>query len=197
MVFVEESAEQVASMHPSWLAVANDTQVGGSIRRFQSERPVGTVVVVVLDVDAEHLLKVTAPANQQPVQALGPHRADPALGVGVGVGACTGVTSASVPSDKKTSSKAVELRIPIADEEPQPPIPKHQQQVAGLLGNPSPVRVGGHAGQVNPSSIQFDEEQHLQPSEPVGCVKAFMQLAGTRGASRRVDRVGVPCLAGP
>jgi hypothetical protein len=32
---------------------------------------------------------------------------------------------------------------------------------------------------------------------PVGCINAFVQLAGTRGASRRVDRVGIPCLAGP
>jgi transketolase len=31
----------------------------------------------------------------------------------------------------------------------------------------------------------------------VGCVNAFMQLAGTHGASRRVDRGGLPCLAGP
>jgi hypothetical protein len=46
--------------HSTWLAVADDTQVGGWIRRFQSERPVGTVVVVVGDVDAEHLLKVPA-----------------------------------------------------------------------------------------------------------------------------------------
>ena len=106
MVFVEEPAEQVTSMHPSWLAVADDPQVGEWIRRLQSERPVGTVMVVVGDVDPEHLLEVSSPANQQPVQALGPHRADPALGVGVGVGACTGVTSASVPSDRNTSSKA-------------------------------------------------------------------------------------------
>ena len=53
MVFVEESAEQVVSMHPAWLAVADDTQVGGWIRRFQSECPVGTVVVVVGDVHLE------------------------------------------------------------------------------------------------------------------------------------------------
>jgi len=86
MVFVEESAEQVTSMHPAWLAVADDPQVGEWIRRLQSERPVGTVMVVVGDVDPEHLPEVSSPANQQPVQALGPHRADPALGVGVGVG---------------------------------------------------------------------------------------------------------------
>jgi hypothetical protein len=35
MVFVEQSAEQVASMHPSWLAVADDAQVGGWIRWLQ------------------------------------------------------------------------------------------------------------------------------------------------------------------
>jgi hypothetical protein len=48
-------------MHTTWLAVADDTQAGGWIRRFQSERPVGTVVVVVGDVDAEHLLQVSSP----------------------------------------------------------------------------------------------------------------------------------------
>ena len=32
MVFVEEFAEQVASMHRSWLAVADDIQVGGWIK---------------------------------------------------------------------------------------------------------------------------------------------------------------------
>jgi hypothetical protein len=84
MVFVEESAEQVTSMHPSWLAVADDPQVGEWIRRLQSECAVGTVAVVMLDVDPQDLVKVVAPEDQQPVQALGPHRADPALGVGVG-----------------------------------------------------------------------------------------------------------------
>ena len=73
-------------MHSAWLAVADDPQVGGWIRRLQSERPVGTVVVVVGDVDPEHLLKVPAAHDEQPVKALGPHRPDPALGVGVGVG---------------------------------------------------------------------------------------------------------------
>jgi hypothetical protein len=57
MVFVEKSAEQVASTHHSWLTVADDAHVGGGCRWFQSERSVGTVAVVMLDVDPEHLLK--------------------------------------------------------------------------------------------------------------------------------------------
>src|SRR5215213_2029836 len=68
------------------LILADGGWTGWWIRRFQLERPVGTVAVVVLDVDAEHLLKVSSPGDQQPVQALGPHHTDPALGVGVGVG---------------------------------------------------------------------------------------------------------------
>jgi len=47
---------------------------------------VRAVGVVVLEVDPQHLLKVAAADNQQPVQAFGPDRADPAFGLSVGVG---------------------------------------------------------------------------------------------------------------
>jgi hypothetical protein len=128
MVFMEKSAEQVASIHPAWLAVADDTQVGGWIRRLESERPVGTVVVVVGDVDAEYLLKVAAPNDEQPVKALGPDRPDPALGVGVGVGRLhrRHERLGSLRREDVVEG-AGELGIPIADEEPRPPIPQHQQ----------------------------------------------------------------------
>ena len=43
---------------------------------------------------------------------------------------------------------------------------QHQQQVAGLLGGPAAIRMGGDAGQMDPPGLQFDEEQHLQPSQP-------------------------------
>jgi hypothetical protein len=86
MVFVEEPAEQVASMHPAWLAVADNPQIGRWIRRFQSERPVRTIGVVVGAIDPEDLLQVTSPDDQEPVETLGADRADPALRMGVRVG---------------------------------------------------------------------------------------------------------------
>jgi hypothetical protein len=43
---------------------------------------------------------------------------------------------------------------------------QYQQQVAGLLGDPLAVGVGGDAGQVNTAGVQLDEEQHLQPPQP-------------------------------
>ena len=86
MVFVEESAEQVVSMHLAWLAVADDAQIGGWIRRFQSERSVRTMGIVVGGVDPQDLLQMASSDDQQPVQALGADGANPALGVGVRVG---------------------------------------------------------------------------------------------------------------
>jgi hypothetical protein len=45
-----------------------------------------TMAVVVIDVDGEDALELAAAGDQDPVQALAPHRADKALGVGVRLG---------------------------------------------------------------------------------------------------------------
>jgi len=83
MILMEQAAKAVAAMHtPSLLT--DGSKAGGWIRRFQSERPMGTVGVVVGGVDPEHLLQLSSPGDQQPVQALRADRTDPALGVGVG-----------------------------------------------------------------------------------------------------------------
>jgi hypothetical protein len=73
-------------MNPAWLAVADDSEMGGVDPAFQSERPVWTMGVVVGGVDPQDLLKVASSDDQQPVQALRADGADPALPVGVRVG---------------------------------------------------------------------------------------------------------------
>jgi hypothetical protein len=45
-----------------------------------------TMAVVMIDVDAENALELAAAGDQDLVQALAPHRADKALGVGVRLG---------------------------------------------------------------------------------------------------------------
>ena len=55
-VLVEQTAEQVTSMHPALPILADDAQPGGWVWRCKPERPVGTVTVVMLDVDPEDLL---------------------------------------------------------------------------------------------------------------------------------------------
>jgi hypothetical protein len=66
---------------------------------------------------------------------------------------------------KHVVERAGKFCVPVADEELQWPTLEHQQ-VAGLLGNPGAVRVGGHAGQVDPPGAHFDEEQHVEPPKP-------------------------------
>ena len=129
----------------------------------------GTVAVVVLEVDSEHLRTVSWPGDQQPVQTLGPHRTGPALGVGVGVGRLDRRDQhLGAVRTEDVIEPATELRIPIANKEAHwlAPLAQHEQEVAGLLGNPSPIRVGGHLSQVDPPGPQLDEEQHLQPPQP-------------------------------
>ena len=73
-------------MHSALLILADHGQPGRRVWRLQPQRPVGTVSVVMPDVDAEDLLQVAAADDQQPVQALGTDRAHPALRVGVRLG---------------------------------------------------------------------------------------------------------------
>ena len=71
-VLVRESAEQVAPVDLGLRILASEGRFDSWIRRLQPERPVRAVGVVALDVDPQHLLKVAAADDQQPVQALGP-----------------------------------------------------------------------------------------------------------------------------
>jgi hypothetical protein len=48
---MQQTAEQVTSAHLTWFNLTDDGPSGGSVRRLKLERPVGTVPVVVLDVD--------------------------------------------------------------------------------------------------------------------------------------------------
>src|SRR5512132_4666012 len=123
----------------------------------------------MLDVDPQDLVKVVAPEDQQPVQALGPHRMDPTLRIRVRLGARTGVTSTSPPCERNTSSK---LRENFASWSRRTKrtcrsrSPRISSKVAGLLSDPGAVRVGSDSGEVDPSGVEFDEQQHLQPSQP-------------------------------
>jgi hypothetical protein len=83
---LEQPAEQVAAVHLGWMISADGGQPSGSVRCLKSEGAVWTMPVVVLGVDPQDLLKVASTDHQQPIQALGAHRADPSLGEGVGVG---------------------------------------------------------------------------------------------------------------
>ena len=86
-VFVEQSSEKVAPPHPRRMDGRCVRRIGSAaaIRRPEVERSVWTLLVEVADVDAEDVLKLAAPEEQEPVEALPAHAANPAFGVGVRV----------------------------------------------------------------------------------------------------------------
>jgi hypothetical protein len=148
-VLVYESAERVTPVHLGRRILATEGRFDSWIRRLQPERPMRAMGVVVLGVDPQHLLKVAVADNQQPVQALGADRPDPALGIGVGVG-CLHRRDEHLDTlgAEHVVEAAGELRVTIAQyiaqykAEPASLLLQHQQQVAGLLGDPAAVRVG-------------------------------------------------------
>ena len=190
-------------MHPSWLAVADDPQVGEWIRRLQSERPVGTVMVVVGDVDPEHLLEVSSPANQQPVQALGPHRADPALG-GTRLTAASRARSAgsnlgreiwrrSTPSWWRSTRISKSLAASPRASNTSSWTDRHSARYASLKTTGQPPRVDVGSTLPSPASIRTSSSEaphasaHPAPprrGEQVGTVRVREHLGPVRGHER-------------
>jgi hypothetical protein len=82
---MHKTSKEIASVDSGRLIHAGERQSGGWFRRLQPERPVRAVGIVVLDVDPQDLLEVAAIEDEQPVQALSPYRANPALRIGIGV----------------------------------------------------------------------------------------------------------------
>jgi len=84
---VEQSAEEVAPPDLQRMNYRCGRRIGSAaaIRRSQVERSVWTLLIEVADVDAEDVLELAATEDQEPVEALPAHAADPAFRVGVRV----------------------------------------------------------------------------------------------------------------
>src|SRR4029450_4878426 len=150
-VFVQETAEQVVPLYAGSVILSDDPEASGRIWRLQSERAMRTVLVVMRHVASKDLVQVPAPDNEQPVEALGADRANPPLRVGVRVGRLhRREQNLCALGTEHVIEGAAELRITVPEQEAQPssPLLQCQQQVAGLLGDPGAVGVGGRPSQV-------------------------------------------------
>jgi hypothetical protein len=125
---VEQPAEPIPPVHTVPIP-ADDGRIGRWIGRLQTKRSVGAVGVVVRNVDPQDLRQMTATDDQQPVQALGAHRPNPALRVDVRVG-CLHRRQQQLGARRieHVVEAAAELRVTIADEEAHPAswFPEHQ-----------------------------------------------------------------------
>jgi hypothetical protein len=77
---VDESAEAVASVEVIRRVGADAPEPPLWCWGCQAEGSMRPVAVVMVDVDAEHLLELSSADDQDPVEAVAPDGADPALG---------------------------------------------------------------------------------------------------------------------
>ena len=131
----------------------------------------GTMAIVVLDVDAQDAKKLPTPSDQEVVQALLAHGADPALGDGVSVRSLDrredDLSAEPVPHVVEGSG---ELAVTVVDQEPDGGgvLIERRDEVAGLLRDPGTGWVRGDAGEMHTPVVKLDEEQHVQPLQEHG-----------------------------
>src|SRR6266516_3570556 len=122
-------------------------------------------------VNAEHVLELAAVDDQDPVEALAPECADPALGVRVGVWR----------SDRRADDRhafaaedlveaAAKLAVAVVEEEAKGPLPivEEHQQVPRLLCDPATIRIGHARDELNPAALERDEEEDIDSRQPDG-----------------------------
>jgi hypothetical protein len=100
---------------------------------------VGTMAVVVLDVEVQDVKKLPPPGDQKLVQALPAHGANPALGDGIGVrrlNRCEDDLGADRAPDVVEDTG--ELAVSVVDQEPDGRgiVFEGGEEVTGLLGDP-------------------------------------------------------------
>src|SRR6266511_5373185 len=101
------------------------------------ESSVGPLLVEVADVDVEDMLELAATEDQEPIEALPTHAADPAFRVGVRVRrADRCADDGDLFALEDAVEGAAELRVAIVDQEARPlaTLVEIHQQVARLLG---------------------------------------------------------------
>src|SRR6266540_4325870 len=125
--------------------------------------------VVVGDVLAQHRLELPARHDQDPVETFAPDAADPALGMRFRPWRRDRRPDRPEPfrtEDLVESGR--EFLVAVADQDPMalPLLGEGHDQVARLLHDPSPVGMGGDAGEIHATPRQLDEKEHVEAAQP-------------------------------
>ena len=106
--------------------------------------------------------------DEHPVGALGSRGADPPLGITVrprGPRRGLHYPHAVVGEDRVEDTGELGVTVPDQETEGADRIAEIHEQVAGLLGGPRAIRVGGHAQDVHPPGPHLHDEQHIEAPE--------------------------------
>jgi hypothetical protein len=118
-VLTDEAAEQVAALDDRHRSRGGRCRCTvGDVRRAEVERAVGSVVVVVRDVDAQDVLELAPAEDEQAVEAVVSDCAHPAFGVGVCVRRVDRRADDRRPvAAEDVVEAAAELAVAVVDEE--------------------------------------------------------------------------------
>ncbi len=110
-----------------------------------------------------------SPEDQHPVQAFGPRGADPPLAESVRIrGADRRSDHPHALGGEHLVEGRGELRVPVVEKEPHVPpfLLQIHDEVPGLLGDPSGVRVRRDSAQTDPSRAKLDPHKHVERLQP-------------------------------
>jgi hypothetical protein len=119
------------------------------------------LTVVVSGVCAGRPIEMASTEDERPVETLRPDGFDHPFRVGIGVGRPDRSQDHLCPLRAEDLVEwPDELGVAVADEEPDGgrAIIEFHRQVAGLLGDPGCIGMGGRGAQVDAPAAEFDEE---------------------------------------
>jgi hypothetical protein len=125
------------------------------------------MLVVVADIDAKNVFELAAAEDREPIEALSPRGADPALDVRVGVGRPQRRPDNPYSlAAEDVIAGAAELGVTVVEEKPRSlaAIVEVHQHVASLLDHPGAVGVAGAGHVFDSPAADADHGEHVQPS---------------------------------
>src|SRR6266508_665926 len=156
-VFVDQTTKDLGTPDSSADVGTSDAEVSDGWPL--SQRAMRAVPVVVPLVLGQQMHELPLAEDQHPIQAFAADRADPPLGIGVGLRR-TWRTAQHFDADISEHGVEArsELRVAIADQEPEAirALPHGEHEVAGLLSDPLPRRVPGNAKNVDPARADLE-----------------------------------------
>ncbi len=137
-------------------------------RNGEAESPMGTSVVVVVDVVGDHGVEVAFAEDQHPIQHLSARTLHPAFGESVRLGRAYGRLHHPHPfgaEDLVEGRDEFGIAVPNQDGRPQLAVPDSPGQIARLLRDPGGIRVCGAPSEEDAARAEFDEKEDVETTQ--------------------------------
>jgi hypothetical protein len=165
-VFMQQAAEAVITNHRHLVRLRRRFSPGPSVRRTQVQAAMSAVSIVMVNKNRQNALEVTRTHNEQPIEALGPHRSNKSLRDSIRLWRLN-----RRPSDpnadrlKHVIKAAREFSIVIPDQQANRfrSLSERPRELPSLLRDPLVVGMTRAPGEMHAPARQLYEEQDIEP----------------------------------